>query len=119
MWADNKFDDSNVNERVIVSAAEVAEMGTGSGIWSVRVRSRDLHTETQHVSLVVTGAISDVSVNSTAVSAAKTASNIGDDDEEDPATGRAGPTVIGSSPLLLTAISSLAILAAAAIAAQD
>ena len=55
MWADNPHDTVNVNERVIVSAEDVA--ANGSGNWEVRVRSRNLATDSQTYSLVVTGAI--------------------------------------------------------------
>lgn len=55
MWTSGEPDDSNVNERVIVSAAKVE-----SGTWTVRVSADVLSTDEQAYSLVVNGAISPV-----------------------------------------------------------
>lgn len=74
LWADNKFDDTNVNELGMVSAAEVA-VEMGSGTWSMKVWSRDLHTEKQAYALVITGASSPVSDDST-VSTANSVPNV-------------------------------------------
>lgn len=98
MWAENSFDTVNVNERVIVSADDIA--ANGGGNWEVRVRSRDLATDTQSYSLVVTGPISPPVYTSGVEAAA-----VG----EDTATGAAGPSAVtGSASLLLTAFSALA-----------
>lgn len=53
MWASGATDTSNVNERVIVDAADVE-----SGTWSVWVWAKVLSTDVQSYSLVVNGAIS-------------------------------------------------------------
>jgi len=53
MWASGKTDTVNVNERVIVDAADVE-----NGTWSVWVWAKRLTTEEQSYSLVVNGAIS-------------------------------------------------------------
>ena len=99
MWADNPHDTVNVNERVIVSAEDLAAYGSGN--WEVRVRSRNLATTTQTYSLVVTGPISPPDL------ALGIASFDTDDDAERSA---APPTVLGSSPipLLLSAVATLA-----------
>lgn len=53
MWASSgEVDTSNVNERVIIAAADVE-----SGTWTVRVSTKSLLTESQRYSLVVNGAI--------------------------------------------------------------
>ncbi|CAM9464026.1 unnamed protein product [Laminaria digitata] len=53
MWASSgEVDTSNVNERVIVAAADVE-----SGTWTVRVSTKGLLTDSQDYSLVVNGAI--------------------------------------------------------------
>lgn len=56
MWVSGEADDANVNERVIVDAAEVQ-----SGTWTVRVSANALSTDEQAYSLVVNGAISPAS----------------------------------------------------------
>lgn len=53
MWLDGVADAVNVNERVVVDAADVE-----SGTWTVWVWAKVLSTEEQAFSLVVTGAIS-------------------------------------------------------------
>ena len=53
MWASGKTDTVNVNERVIVDAADIE-----SGTWSVWVWAKSLTTDVQSYSLVVHGAIS-------------------------------------------------------------
>ncbi len=103
MWADNPWDSVNVNERVIVSADDVAE--NGGGMWEVRVRSRDLATDKQTYALVVTGAISPAS-------AAAGAQSVGATAEED--SSAATSIAVGGSPFLLTATASLAVLLVAA-----
>ncbi|CAM9132369.1 unnamed protein product [Laminaria digitata] len=52
MWASGNADSVNVNERVIVAAADVE-----SGNWTVQVSAGPLTTELQSYSLVVNGAI--------------------------------------------------------------
>ena len=53
MWATSgEVDTSNVNERVIIAAADVE-----SGTWTVRVSTKGLLTDVQRYSLVVNGAI--------------------------------------------------------------
>eukprot|EP00904_Undaria_pinnatifida_P011000 jgi/Undpi1/702/HiC_scaffold_10.g04166.m1 len=52
MWADGVADSVNVNERVIIAAADVE-----SGTWIVRVSTNRLLGESQNYSLVVNGAI--------------------------------------------------------------
>lgn len=53
MWASSgEVDTSNVNERVIIAAADVE-----SGTWTVRVSTKELLTDSQSYSLVVNGAI--------------------------------------------------------------
>lgn len=100
MWADNPWDVVNVNERVIVSADDIAKYG--SGTWEVRVRSRYLHTDTQRYSLVVTGPISPP------VSGAVVAAIDDDGIVEDSA---APPSIVtGGTPFLLAALSALAAL---------
>lgn len=100
MWADNPWDTANVNERVIVSAEDIAAIGGGT--WEVRVRSRNFATDTQTYSLVVTGAISP----STSTSSMEVSTAALDDDGE---TGAAAPsTVTGNTPFLLAALSALA-----------
>lgn len=108
MWIDGSEDTSNVNERVIVSAYELSALG--SGTWSVVVESKDLATDDQDFSLVVTGAISPVEVDAAEAASAGTVSDVVD-------SGAAPAVAAGSGPLLLTAISSLAILATAMITA--
>ena len=57
MWASSgEVDTSNVNERVIIAAADVE-----SGTWTVRVSAKGLLTDTQSYSLVVNGAIASSS----------------------------------------------------------
>ncbi|CAN0052316.1 unnamed protein product, partial [Hapterophycus canaliculatus] len=53
MWSSGVTDTSNVNERVIIDAADVE-----SGTWSVWVWAKRLSTDAQSYSLVVNGAIS-------------------------------------------------------------
>lgn len=53
MWASGVADEDNVNERVIVDAADVE-----SGTWAVWVWAQALITDSQSYSLVVNGAIS-------------------------------------------------------------
>lgn len=105
MWADNPWDEVNVNERVIVSAEDVAANGGEGGTWEVRVRSRDLATDKQTYSLVVTGAISPPG------SAAEVQSV---DATDDGASSAAMSVTVGVSPFLLTAAASLAVLLLAA-----
>ncbi|CAN0413394.1 unnamed protein product [Scytosiphon promiscuus] len=53
MWATTgKVDTRNVNERVVIAAADVE-----SGTWTVRVSTKGLLTDSQSYSLVVNGAI--------------------------------------------------------------
>lgn len=107
MWPDDPLDVVNVNERVIVSAGMVTELG--SGTWAVRVLSSTLDGDKQAYSLVVTGAISPASGDA---AVAQMASSVDDDDL---ATGAALANV-GSSLFLMVAVSSLTILASAMIA---
>lgn len=99
MWADNPKDTVNVNERVIVSAEDIA--ANGGGTWEVRVRSRNLATDSQSYSLVVTGPISPPASTSDVVAAAA----VDDDEMEESA---ALSIVAGSTPFLLSAASALA-----------
>lgn len=55
MWASGETDTTNVNERVVVDAADVE-----SGVWRVWVGAKRLGTDVQSYSLVVNGAISAV-----------------------------------------------------------
>lgn len=98
MWPDNPWDKVNVNERIIVSAEDIA--ANGGGTWEVRVRSRELATDTQTFSLVVTGPISPPVTTSAVVAAAV---------DDDGMPEAAAPSfVAGSTPFLLTAASALA-----------
>lgn len=53
MWSSGEADTTNVNERVVVDAADVE-----SGTWTVWVWAKRLTTDNQSFSLVVNGAIS-------------------------------------------------------------
>ncbi|CAM9619828.1 unnamed protein product, partial [Hapterophycus canaliculatus] len=53
MWGSNVLDETNVNERVIIDAADVE-----TGTWTIWVWANDLTTDAQAYSLVVNGAIS-------------------------------------------------------------
>lgn len=53
MWSSGEKDTANVNERVVVDAADVE-----SGTWTVSVSSNSLTTPLQSFSLVVNGAVS-------------------------------------------------------------
>lgn len=53
MWESGDADEVNVNERVIVNAADVE-----TGTWAVWVWAKSLNTDSQSYSLVVNGAIS-------------------------------------------------------------
>lgn len=107
MFADNCWDTVNVNERIIISAQDVVDNSNG-GSWAVRVRARDLMTDAQSYSLVVTGAISPGSgADSNYVSAAAT-DDSGGDSADDEATGAAASIATSGPFLLATAVSLLA-----------
>eukprot|EP00752_Nemacystus_decipiens_P015150 g13496.t1 len=117
MWAENPWDTVNVNERVIISAEDVE--ANGSGTWEVRVRARDLATESQSYSLVVTGAISPAFGTTVDVITADVAAGTDDDvaaaaaaaavaAEEAAEEAAAASAVTGTTPFLLAALSALA-----------
>ncbi|CAM9533797.1 unnamed protein product [Scytosiphon promiscuus] len=112
MFADNCWDTVNVNERIVISPQDVVDNSNG-GSWAVRVRARDLMTDSQTYSLVVTGAISPgTGADSDYVSAAAT-DDSGDDSADD-ATGAAATIAARGPFLLMTAVALLAATAAAA-----
>lgn len=109
MWADNPWDEVNVNERVIVPAEDIE--ANGGGKWEVRVRSRTFATDSQKYSLVVTGAISPAESSGGLETA--TAGMLDDDEmAEAQAESAAPPTVAvaGGAPFLPAAASALAAL---------
>lgn len=112
MWDDNCWDTSNVNERVIVPAEDVAQF-SATDMWQVRVRGRDFTVgDTVDYSLVVTGAISPPSSGSaaTAVAAVET-------DDDDATEEGAAVTMYGAGAGSAFVLSGVAMLAAAFAAA--
>ena len=98
MWVSSgEVDTSNVNERVIIAAADVE-----SGMWTVRVSTKGLLTDSQSYSLVVNGAIvhsPSQSFYSDLYSVAPTSSPSGDGDGSPPrALGSTAPTTAPSAP---------------------
>ncbi|CAM9519334.1 unnamed protein product [Ectocarpus fasciculatus] len=114
MWDNNCWDTSNVNERIIVPAEDVAQF-SATDMWEVRVRGRDFTVgDTVDYSLVVTGAISPPSSGSaaTAVAAVET-----DDDDDDATEEGAAVTMYGAGAGGAFVLSGVAMLAAAFAAA--
>ena len=117
MWATGVADSLNVNERVIIAAADVE-----SGTWIVRVSTKGLLGESQNYSLVVNGAIvfspSEPfysSLYSAAPTAAPTSSPSGAGSDADPSSSGS----IASTPtslVILLAGGVLSTIAAAAMA---
>jgi len=99
--SDNPWDEVNVNERVIVSAEDVA--ANGGGTWEIRVRSRDLATDKQTYSLVVTGAISPPGADAELQSVDTTS-------DADRDSSAASSIAVGGSPFLPAAVATLAVL---------
>eukprot|EP00752_Nemacystus_decipiens_P004360 g3984.t1 len=85
MWLSGEADVTNVNERVVVDAADVE-----SGVWRVSVRAKRLSSDSQSYSLVVNGAISAVATGEGA------AAGEGDGDDFDESSV-GFPVVISSS----------------------
>lgn len=89
MWTSGVTDEYNVNERVIVDAADVE-----NGTWTISVCSKALGTDSQNYSLVVNGAISPATEKRT----------LGLIDEqlpswssEEPSLSPSGPGLVGTS----------------------
>lgn len=91
MWASGVVDTVNVNERVIVAAADVE-----SGTWTVRVSAERLTTDVQRYSLVVNGAITSAVVGGAnartllASNPSRTSSSSSSDTSADPALSSDG-----------------------------
>ena len=114
MWASSgELDTSNVNERVIIAAADVE-----SGTWTVRVSTKGLLAESQSYSLVVNGAIvfsSSQPFYSSLYSAAPTSSPTGA--STDPAPSSAGSIASAPVSLLIHLVGAVVSTIAAACAA--
>ena len=105
MWSSGRADTVNVNERVIVDAADVV-----SGTYTVQVAADGLTTDTQKYSLVVNGAISPLAASSESPSAPSPASSLepGSDDDgsgspADAAGSSSGAMMTQSPPVSLLA----------------
>eukprot|EP00904_Undaria_pinnatifida_P000092 jgi/Undpi1/10083/HiC_scaffold_28.g12537.m1 len=116
MWATGVADSLNVNERVIIAAADVE-----SGTWIVRVSTKGLLGESQNYSLVVNGAIvfspSEPfysSLYSAAPTAAPTSSPSGAGSDADPSSSGS----IASTPTSLVILLAGGVLSAIAAAAM-
>ena len=114
MWASSGLvDTNNVNERVIIAAADVE-----GGAWTVRVSTKRLLTDVQSYSLVVNGAIvfsSSEPFYTPVYSAAPTSSPTGASTGFDPSSGRSiTSTAVTLIPLVVGSVASSTIAAAVA-----
>ena len=106
MWESGRTDTVNVNERVIVDAADVE-----TGVWSVWVWAKRLTvSDEQSYSLVVNGAISPATdVGAIERSSSSASSSAGSVDSASPADPGIGTATSGGSPAV-TPASSLSVL---------
>lgn len=108
MWGTDLADSTNVNERVIVDAADVT-----TGTWTIWVYANALTTDTQAYSLVVNGAVSPGTGEGASAGSDFDTSNPLLSDAETAATGGSSAVApVAIQPLVLAAILAAMIAAA-------